>query len=815
MRRPLLLPALLLAAGVVAEEFFGGRWPWLFAATALVIGLALIHESRRTLWLATGLFLAGWLNYALQQSAIAPQDLRRIAGSEPEIVTVRGEIAETPTLRLSERKGQLRGRMMVRLHTSALRREHGGWQPATGELIVSSPGALRPEYFRTQRVEVTGVLQSPPGPAAEGLFDYRTFLRRQGVWFTLRSDGDADWRLAADGVASAPLSERFLPWAQATLARGLPDDEAARLLAAMALGWKTPLTGEVDEVFMQSGTMHVFAISGLHIALIAGLLVQLLRLVRLSRAWCGVVAVPLIWFYVAATGWQASAIRSAIMSTMVVGGWALERPGDLLNSLAAAALAILVWDPGQLFQAGFQLSFGAVAGLALVVPQVRPLLLGRLRFPADPFLPDELRSRWERGLQASLGWLALALSTCLGAFFSSLPLIWHYFQMLNPVSILANLVVVPLSGLALTANFASLITGGWWPGLGEVFNTSAWVCMRCMVALSRWFTGLPGGHWYVAAPAWGWWVPYYALLLGIVTGWAGRPGRRGWWAAGAGLWLLAAAFCFVDRQREMRVTILGGGEAIFIDAPWWRDDVLVDAGGESGATGLVIPFLRAHGVNRLPNFAVAMADVRSLGGASNVLAQLQPRRAILGPAKARSKAFTDFLKQAERLDIPQRHVAAGEEFAGWQVRHPAADDKFASADDNVLVLAREFAGIRVLLLSDAGRSAQRRLLASGEARADIVVTGIPHEGEPLGDALLDALTPQVMVVESGEYPAPLRLKAATRDRLALRNRRIVYTRDSGAVTLRFRDDGCELTAMDGTRLRTGPPVKRPPTAGAE
>ena len=807
MRRPLLFPALLLAAGVMLEEFVVGRWSWLLAVTALVLGVALIHQRWRIFWLAVALFLTGWLGYAIRQTAISPHDLRRIAGNEPVIVTVRGEIAETPALRLSERRGQLRGRTMLRLQASALRRERGDWEPAVGDLMVSASGALRPEYFRTQQVEVTGVLQVPPGPMAEGLFDYRTSLRRQGVWFTLRSEGEADWHLAAGAVASAPLSERFLPWAQAMLGRGLPDDESTRLLAAMALGWKTPLTGEVDDVFMESGTMHVFAISGLHIALIAGLLVQLLRLVRLSRAWCGLVAVPLIWFYVAATGWQASAIRSAIMSTVVVGGWALERPGDLINSLAASGLAILVWDPGQLFQAGFQLSFGAVAGLALLMPHVEPVFLRWFRFESDPFLPEELRPRWQRHLETVLRVPALALSTCTAAFFSSLPLTWHYFHLINPVSLLANLLVVPLSSLALAANFASLVTGTWWPWLGEVFNVSAWVWMRWMVALSRWFAELPGGHWYVVAPAWGWWVPYYALLLGLVTGWMLRPGQRRWWAAGAGLWLTAAVLCFADRQRETRITILGGGEALFIDAPWWRNDVLVDAGSESGATGLVIPFLRAQGVNRLPYFASAMADVHHLGGASNVLTQLRPRQVIIGPAKARARAFADFVTQAERLEIPLRHMAGGDEFAGWRVLHPAADDKFTTADDNVLVLARELGGIRVLLLGPAGRYAQRRLLTSGEVRADVVVAGVPHEGEPLGDALLDATVPQVLVVESGEYPAPLRLKAATRERLAQRDCGVVYSQDSGTVTLRFRRKGAELTAMDSTKFKVARPSK--------
>lgn len=804
MRRPLLLPACLFTAGVMAEEFFGGRWEWLLVVTTLILFLAAVWARRRVAALAIGIFLTGWLSYAVHQSVLSSCDVRRIAGTKPELVTLRGEIAETPALRLVERQGQWAGHTTVRVTVSALKRSDTDWQPVVGDVTVSAKGALPAKFFRTQQVEIKGVLQAPPGPAAEGLFDYRTFLRWQGIWFTLATEGASDWRLADGPVSIPPLSERFLPWASAMLGRGLPDDETTRLLAAMALGWKTPLTGEVDEVFMESGTMHVFAISGLHIALIAGMLVQLLRLMRMSRAWCGWVAVPLIWFYVAATGWQASAIRSAIMSTVVVGGWALRRPGDILNSLAAAALAILVWDPGQLFQASFQLSFGAVTGLALLVPHLEPVFLLWLRYNPDPFLPDELRPRWQRWLEIPLRLLALSLATCAAAFISSLPLTWHYFHLLNPVSLVANLVVVPLSSLALAANFASLITGPWWPWLGEMFNASAWVWMHWMVGLSRWFAALPGGYWYVTSPAWGWWVPYYLMLLSLVTGWAMRPGRRLWCVTGAALWVGAALTVYLIRQNETRITFLGGAEATFIDAPWWRKDVLLDAGDERGAAGVVVPFLRAHGVNRLPLFVTTTADVQHLGGVPLVLEKLRPHRAVAGPAKARSKSSGEFLEQIERHEIPLRHVAVGEEVGGWRVAHPAADDKFTTAADNTLVLQRELGGMRVLLLGGLGRNGQRKMLGGSELPADVVVVGIPNEGEPLGEPLREAIGPQVIVLCSGEYPASRRLKQATRERLEASGRPIVYTHDSGAVTLRFYDQGGELSAIDGRRLRFGP-----------
>src|SRR6185312_5587192 len=119
--------------------------------------------------------------------------------------------------------------------------------------------------------------------------------------------------------------------------------------------------------FIRTGTMHIFAISGLHVALIAAILVQLLRFFQIPRGACGLVIIPLIWFYTGATGWQPSAIRSTIMSSMVVLGWSLKRPSNLLNSLLASAVIILIWQPEQLFQASFQLSFFVVLSMALLL----------------------------------------------------------------------------------------------------------------------------------------------------------------------------------------------------------------------------------------------------------------------------------------------------------------------------------------------------------------------------------------------------------------------------------------------------------------
>jgi ComEC/Rec2-related protein len=142
----------------------------------------------------------------------------------------------------------------------------------------------------------------------------------------------------------------------------------------MTLGIQEELPADVYQPFLIAGTMHVFAISGLHMALIGGVILGVLQLARMPRVVGASVMIAAIWAYTFATGWQPSAIRSTVMMTIVGVGWLLNRPGNLLNSLMAAGLVILLWDPQQFFGASFQLSFFVVWSYNSVGPSQKRTL---------------------------------------------------------------------------------------------------------------------------------------------------------------------------------------------------------------------------------------------------------------------------------------------------------------------------------------------------------------------------------------------------------------------------------------------------------
>lgn len=545
--------------------------------------------------------------------------------------------------------------------------------------------------------------------------------------------------------------------------------------------------------------MHVFAISGLHIALIAGILVAVLRVFRVPRMVCGAVVIPLIWAYTGVTGWQASAIRSTVMMSVVIAGWSLQRPSDLLNSLAAAAFLILLWDPQQLFQASFQLSFFVVLSLALFSPALRGVQERWLR--GDPLLADELRPRWERWGLAAANRVAGGVTTSLAAWLGSIPLVAHYFHLFTPVSLLANLLIVPLSSAALACNLASLAVGGWFPAGAELFNHSAWFWMVLMVRISEWAARFPGGCFHVASPSLLAFTLYYAAVISLMAGWLRHPKRRIW--TGATLALLACGWlaAWLAGRSITRLTILPlhGGEALYLEGRAARRDWLVDCGNAAAVEFTTKPFLRARGVNRLSHLLLTHGDVRHVGGAESIQRDFSVRQVLLNEARFRSPTYRRLSEMLSVLPEHMRTFQRSEALGPWTVLHPEARDAFPQADDNAAVLRGQVAGTRVLLLSDLGKAGQNRLMQrEPDLRADIVVSGLPAQAEPLTDALLEAIQPKVIVITDAEQPATEHASRRLQARLARHGVPVLYTRETGAVTIEFRRNRWRLTARDGT-----------------
>jgi ComEC/Rec2-related protein len=785
MARPLVPIALIYACGLLAARLVMAPLWLLFAIAFAFTFFALILPRHRAALLWPIVFFAAWANFTAQTSVLSPFDLRRICPPAAQLATVRGELLETPVERIFHRENSDTTRTSARIRVSVLRRVEGGaFETATGVIQATLKGKPAGRHYRGQVIEVEGVLAPPPGPSAPGLFDYRAYLEQQGIYFQLQCHPGQDWRYIS-GPTTAPWTDRLLGWAQQTLARGLPEpDLPLKLLWAMTLGWETGLDTEVYEPFIKSGTMHIFAISGLHIALIAAILVGSLRVFQVPRAWCGLLVVPLIWLYTAVTGWQPSAIRSTIMMTVVICGWALRRPGDLINSLAGAAVIILLWDPQQLFGASFQLSFFVVLSLALFNPPLQRFLDRWLE--PDEMLPHDLVARWRQLANWPLRVVLTLFATSLAAWLGSLPLTAHYFNLVSPITLAANMVVVPLSSAALACNLASLCCGSWFPALTELFNFSGWFWMDLMVRVSQMAAVVPGGCVNVEAPSLMTVMLYFALVLGAMAWGLEGPHRRRFWLSGLFLVAVWGGWQGYTGSRQAKVTLLPfeGGLGIYCEAPGGSGRVLIDPGTSNVVEYVTARYLRTAGVNICPTVVMTHGDAQHINGTELIFEQFRVRELVASPLRFRSPNYRKILDNHTQAPPRVRTVARGATVGPFRVLHPDSEDRVNRADEGALVLAGSILGTRILLLSDLGREGQEMLLRrGGDLRADIVVAGLPSVGEPLSAALLEEIKPRLIVIGDSEYPASARAAAEFRERMKRVPARVLYTSQSGALSV--------------------------------
>ncbi|HEX3626815.1 MAG TPA: ComEC/Rec2 family competence protein [Verrucomicrobiae bacterium] len=797
------------AIGLLLAGFFQPPLPLLFAASFILLALVLTVAKWRTYPLCGLLVLTGWTNLVFHTAIISPNDLRRIIGDATDSASVRGVLVRTPQIKISQRRGEEIERSQAQVCVSEIRAGAGPWQPATGDIIVSTPLTIPAQQgvAAAQAVEIFGILSRPPPATAEGLFDDRAYLRTRGIFYELRTRSTNDWQFREPILSKPPQTDRFLEWSRHVLALGLPQDQTLRLLWAMTLGWRTAFTGDVGDPYLRAGTMHLFAIDGLRIGLISGMLVTLLRVLQVSRGWCGAVAIPAIWFYTAATGWESSAVRASIMMTIVLGGWALKRPANLLNSLGGAAFLILLWDPGQLFEASFQLSFFVMLTIALLLPPLNEISDGLMK--PDPLLPAALVPKWQRVLTQSVRLLARYFSLSLAAWIGSIPLSAFYFHLFSPISPLANVIAVPLGTFALMANLGALLCGTWFPFATGLFNNAAWLLMLEMGRVSEWSTEIPWSYLYVRAPSWIWIGIYYGAMVVLLGPWMNTTRKRIFGATVAILILAVYFACGIHwrSQTELTVLPLNGGHAVFVEADARKDVCLIDCGSQDAVNFTVKPFLQAHGINRLPQFVLTEGDSKNCAGAGTLDNYFGVGELWTSEAHFRSPFYKSALASFDAPPSRHRVVRCGDTLGPWRVLWPDKGGDSKRADDNALVLLGNFYGKKVLLLADLGPAGQNQLLSgTNDLHADVVVTGLPNQGEPLCDALADAVQPRLIIIADSEYPVMRHANTKLRQRLEQRAVPVVYTSESGAVKIVLKEMGWKWKTAEGSEvLGTHPP----------
>ena len=491
-RQPFLGLALMAALGIGVAGFFpiaASQW-WLSAIIFAVLAIPLLCWPNLTstyLLVGCGFFLLH--NFRIGDTA--GLQLATDLSDRPRAANVVGFVTSEP-------KVAPNGFATFLFKLESIEFD-GKTRPTHATLLVRWRG--NPEFG--DELKMFGIAEPIAPPRNPGDFDMRLYLARQDVRRSLFVRYPEDGVLIRKGAGNPIFraAQESRAWMQTAICRGLDDSpQVQNFLSGIALGLRHQTPEDIEEPFQQTGTLHLFAVAGLHVGIVARLLWILAMMARLSRKWATALIIPLLLFYAAVTGLHVSSIRAAVMSSILLGSFFFERKVFALNSLAAATFFLLCWDTNEFFSTGFQLSFAVVGGIILLADPLSGWL--RLIGAPDPFLPRRLVSGLRRMIGVGYEWICRGGSVSLAAWLGSLPLIFWYFHLITPSSLFANLVVVPIAFFILAIALLSLVVAPIASGLSLIFNNANWTLATAVIAFIQWFAQVPGSHYYVAESSW-------------------------------------------------------------------------------------------------------------------------------------------------------------------------------------------------------------------------------------------------------------------------------------------------------------------------
>jgi ComEC/Rec2-related protein len=332
----------------------------------------------------------------------------------------------------------------------------------------------------------------PAKPMNPGEFDFNSYLRRKNVYLTFRSLRGVPAEIVGRGKAN-PFVATALDMRHRLanlLQTGLEDDpEVAETVQGMVLGARAETSSELKQIFQDTGTVHLFAASGLQVGLFGGIAWKIIRSMRFTRRSVALALVPLLALYCAITGFYPATVRATVMAVLLTIGASLERPVTILNSLAASGLLILAHDTQQLFQLGFQLSFAAVLGIVVCVEPLAHWLSRPFRI--DPFLPIQLLNPAQKiGHRIAFHGCEL-MSLSFVCWLATLPILILRDHRVSTVSVLANVLVVPIASLVMTLAAVTLAATPLSNWLASCFNNTTWLLTKMILFVLHAVTAIP------------------------------------------------------------------------------------------------------------------------------------------------------------------------------------------------------------------------------------------------------------------------------------------------------------------------------------
>lgn len=778
--QPLVLIAGAFVVGIIADTLCD--WTcvgWSVITLACVVSWSVVFRCGTTgtasvlLLMAVASLGGGW--HHLHRSVFSFHNIGNWATEDRTPVQIVATLVKRPVVRARSHSrffntSHTSVRTVCLVETQSIRIAER-WKPVQGHALLFIDG-LRDDLQRSDRILINGTLKKPQEPDNPGAFNFSDWMRSRRVRAQVNSsqsegvrvlESVSRWNLLDAGP---DLIERMRYRASEVLKKHFSGQELA-LAMALILGFQEHLDELPSEAvhqptlrdaLLRSGTIHLLAISGLHVGIIAGLIFFLLRAVGLGPMAASLGVILFMVSYAFLVGARPPVVRAATLVIISCAGSVFSRQMNWGNALAAALILLLLVRPGDLFQTGFQLSFLTTVLVVMIGTKWFGHQSGKDQHDVlDKLVQKNKATHVRIGNRLFWGALRTAGITML-VWLLLTPILLARFHIISPIAVVLNLVLLPLVMTAIFSGFALL-------GFHVLANVQVeeWTALLCRVSL-QWIEYLvqqgiafPFSHAFFPGPNNGWLLGFYVLVAAYFLKGPVCSRIGSWMPSAVLVWVLAGFLLAVGRPlpAEFRTTLLsvGHGLAVVMQFPSGKT-VLYDAGslGGSKRAGTVITeFLFHRGIKHLDAIILSHADSDHYNAVPFVIDRMSVGEVLLSPTFLRapkvkslpslqgvegqvpgtSSVETPLLEILNRYEIPIRFCGQGDELVidpevEIRVLHPPVKGVSEGNNANSLVVLIAFEGQRLLLTGDLEKEGLSWVL--GEATLPVDVLIAPHHG---------------------------------------------------------------------------------------
>jgi competence protein ComEC len=807
---PLVFCAVGLITGIIIQDHlpapFWSRWLLLGICTVIAILTIIIYfwpisENRKfyTLpLLTTAIFVCiGVIRLASFNSA-PPNDIRNLVGNESTPAAIRGVIVTEPYIdgndwQFSRYTPTDRGSSFYLELTEA--EATTGWVNASGPVRIRVNEPVF-DLRAGDRVQMYCLLNKFDSSTNPGEFDMAKYMARNGVFVAGSADSRQAIELLRNDAAGlfTRIKAKLRKFAVNALLGGpYPRDQSESLLLALVLGHRTNIDKETYNAFRKTGLLHFVCLSGMNFAMVIGFVWWVCKTAGLMKPGRAIVCTITAAVFLMVVPENAPALRAAVICFAFCASFIFRRNSNSFNSLALAAIVLLLIKPTGIFQPDWQLSFVSVLGILLFSKPIQNFLT---ETTSGWFVEPDKRGLLSRGTFEIVSLITSASAVSVAAWFANVGILLYHFYGIQYLTSVWTVLVSPLIGLVSLLGYLKLIVAMLLPSVSMVMGIIINRLSNLLIWIVKLFAGLNISEILIGKTNIAVILLFYGLIVFAFFFRLRYPAIKKTICVTAALALVAmVAIPKWQRTHDNNLTVtvldVGHGQAILAQLPGGAN-ILFDAGSLSRSdvgTRVVTPFLRYRGIGKIDAVVIGHGDIDHINGLPEVTGDIQTKTVYASEAFSEDKRQTaKFLRNklqkiAEINDLPQK-LGSSKIRVLWPIPDIQENNSISDNDKSVVTLI-EYAGKRVLICSDIEKFAQKEILRFyPDLKTDVLI--MPHHGsaktsEP---SFADKTGAAVTIISNSKSSYEKGQVIGPRQGL-----KSYYTGKDGAVTIRINEQG--------------------------